>query len=104
MMDCLILSGLGNKRKNNRYSGKYGKIQIEQAVCWQNAMTEKSQQANASTDNQARKVQLVYEKAPAPLPNYTLSTVCPACEHETFKLACKVRCPRCGFVWDCSEL
>lgn len=41
---------------------------------------------------------------PAPLPNYTLSTVCPACEAETFRLACKVRCPRCGFVWDCSEL
>jgi hypothetical protein len=39
-----------------------------------------------------------------PLPNYTLSTVCPACGQETFKLACKVRCGRCGFVWDCSEL
>jgi hypothetical protein len=40
----------------------------------------------------------------APLPNYTLSTVCPACDAETFRRACKVHCPRCGFVWDCSEL
>jgi len=39
-----------------------------------------------------------------PLPNYTLSTVCPACGHETHRLACKVRCDRCGFAWDCSEL
>lgn len=39
-----------------------------------------------------------------PIPNYTLSTVCPACTAETYRLACKVRCPRCGFVWDCSEL
>ncbi len=39
-----------------------------------------------------------------PLPNYTLSTVCPACGQDTFKLACKVRCGRCGFVWDCSEV
>jgi len=39
-----------------------------------------------------------------PLPPYTLSTVCPGCGSEMFKLACKVRCKRCGFVWDCSEL
>ncbi len=39
-----------------------------------------------------------------PLPNYTLSSVCPACGQETFRLACKVRCARCGFMWDCSEL
>jgi len=43
-------------------------------------------------------------KRAAPLPNYTLSTVCPACGDETFRLACKVRCGRCGFMWDCSEL
>ncbi len=36
--------------------------------------------------------------------NYTLSTVCPACDMPTYRLACKVRCPRCGFIWDCSEL
>jgi transposase len=47
---------------------------------------------------------LVTVKPPLPLPNYTLSTVCPACNADTFKLACKVRCPKCGFVWDCSEL
>jgi hypothetical protein len=39
-----------------------------------------------------------------PLLNYTLATVCPACNAPTFRLACKVRCGRCGFVWDCSEL
>lgn len=39
-----------------------------------------------------------------PLPNYTLSTVCPACNAPTVRRACKVRCERCGFVWDCSEL
>lgn len=39
-----------------------------------------------------------------PLPNYTLSSVCPACNAPTIRRACKVRCERCGFVWDCSEL
>jgi hypothetical protein len=39
-----------------------------------------------------------------PITNYTLSTACPACTAPTFRLACKVRCPRCGFVWDCSEV
>ena len=39
-----------------------------------------------------------------PLLNYTLSTVCPACQSPTYRAACKVRCPRCGFMWDCSEL
>lgn len=38
------------------------------------------------------------------LPNYTLSTVCPSCGTETYRLACKVRCARCGFMWDCSEI
>ncbi len=41
---------------------------------------------------------------PMPLPNYTLSSVCPACNTPTIRRACKVRCPRCGFMWDCSEL
>jgi rRNA maturation protein Nop10 len=44
------------------------------------------------------------EKPTPPTPNYTLSTLCPACGTDTFKLACKVRCPKCGFMWDCSEL
>ncbi len=39
-----------------------------------------------------------------PLPNYTLSTVCPACSAPIIRRACKVRCQRCGFMWDCSEL
>jgi len=41
---------------------------------------------------------------PLPLPNYSLSTVCPACNAPTVRRACKVRCERCGFMWDCSEL
>ncbi len=40
----------------------------------------------------------------APLPNYTLSAVCPACGAPMVRRACKVRCDRCGFMWDCSEL
>ena len=40
----------------------------------------------------------------SPLPNYSLSSVCPACESEIYRHACKVRCPTCGFMWDCSEL
>jgi len=43
----------------------------------------------------------VAERPLLPLPNDTLSTVCPACGADTFKLVCKVRC---GFMWDCSEL
>ncbi|MBC7813986.1 MAG: transposase [Burkholderiales bacterium] len=39
-----------------------------------------------------------------PLPNYTLSTVCPSCAASMTRRACKVVCGRCGFVWDCSEL
>lgn len=39
-----------------------------------------------------------------PLPNYTLSTACPQCNAPTIRRACKVRCQRCGFMWDCSEL
>lgn len=41
---------------------------------------------------------------PLPLLNYTLSTICPVCSAPTIRRACKVRCERCGFVWDCSEL
>jgi hypothetical protein len=44
------------------------------------------------------------ERARLPVPNYSLSTVCPACDAPTYRLACKVRCSRCGFHWDCSEL
>ncbi len=47
---------------------------------------------------------VIDERPPLPLTNYTLSTVCPACGAGTYKLACKVRCGRCGFMWDCSEL
>lgn len=44
------------------------------------------------------------ERYRLPLPNYTLSTACPACGMNTIRRACKVRCERCGFMWDCSEL
>ncbi len=40
----------------------------------------------------------------APLPNYTLASVCPNCNAPVVRRACKVRCERCGFMWDCSEL
>lgn len=39
-----------------------------------------------------------------PITNYTLSSICPNCENPTVRIACKVRCERCGFQWDCSEL
>ena len=39
-----------------------------------------------------------------PLPNYTLATACPSCDFPIVRRACKVRCERCGFMWDCSEL
>ncbi len=44
------------------------------------------------------------ERQIIPITNYALSTVCPACATDTFRHACKVRCPKCGFAWDCSEL
>jgi hypothetical protein len=47
---------------------------------------------------------ILIENIIAPLPNYTLSTVCPNCNAPTIRRACKVRCERCGFMWDCSEL
>jgi hypothetical protein len=47
---------------------------------------------------------LVIQPPIRPLTNYTLSTVCPSCGSPTFRHACKVRCSRCGFLWDCSEL
>lgn len=55
--------------------------------------------------NMSERASSDYAHAPIPpLPNYSLSSVCPACGNATFKLACKVRCGRCGFMWDCSEL
>lgn len=55
--------------------------------------------ANDTDDEQQRPRQLI-----PPITNYTLSTVCPACGEDTRRIACKVRCLRCGFMWDCSEL
>jgi hypothetical protein len=61
-------------------------------------------QSHPDHDRPSGESRRLRESAPAPLPNYTLSTVCPACNAPTYRLACKVRCDRCGFVWDCSEL
>ncbi|MCC6614398.1 MAG: hypothetical protein IT320_13030 [Anaerolineae bacterium] len=52
----------------------------------------------------ARQLLPLDQRLKLPTSNYSLSTVCPACGTETFRHACKVRCPRCGFAWDCSEL
>jgi len=46
----------------------------------------------------------VAERPLIPISNYTLASVCPACNAPTIRRACKVRCERCGFMWDCSEL
>ncbi|MFN8452243.1 MAG: hypothetical protein U0521_27510 [Anaerolineae bacterium] len=60
---------------------------------------ESEQKRSAHTDRRVVRPQPI-----RPLPNYTLSTVCPSCGAPTFRHACKVRCARCGFMWDCSEL
>ncbi|MBZ0288642.1 MAG: hypothetical protein K8I30_13575 [Anaerolineae bacterium] len=65
-------------------------------------MPEKSTQSPADTNRPI--AGRVPERPLIPLPNYSLSTVCPACSFPTIRRACKVRCERCGFVWDCSEL
>ncbi|MCY4464571.1 MAG: hypothetical protein OXE46_03445 [Chloroflexi bacterium] len=44
------------------------------------------------------------QPAPGPTSNFTLSSVCPACNSQVVRLRCKVLCQKCGFVWDCSEL
>ena len=70
-------------------------------------MAEKTQNIHLSDinrDNTSGHQTNESQKPPLPLPNYTLSTVCPACDAEMFRLACKVRCTRCGFMWDCSEV
>lgn len=58
----------------------------------------------ANQVDKSAQLQPIRDLIPPPIPNYTLSTVCPACTAPTHKLACKVRCSRCGFMWDCSEL
>jgi hypothetical protein len=66
-------------------------------------MTSKAK-THPTTASPAFNVRISKDIRPAPLPNYTLSTVCPSCTAPTVRRACKVRCQRCGFVWDCSEL
>jgi len=61
--------------------------------------------ADPKRDAPPEKPRLIVREQPLrPLPNYSLATECPACGAPTFRHACKVRCPRCGFAWDCSEL
>ncbi|MEO8611260.1 MAG: hypothetical protein ABI690_25410 [Chloroflexota bacterium] len=57
-----------------------------------------------SSPSERQPIENLPQRTLIPLPNYTLSTVCPACNFPTVRRACKVRCERCGFVWDCSEL
>lgn len=64
--------------------------------------TDTNQPPVAPTD---RKQEILHPPlVTGPLPNYSLSTVCPQCGATTIRRACKVRCERCGFMWDCSEL
>lgn len=71
---------------------------------------EKPSNHRGKTLKQQQRVQkptlnVIYSKTPLPpIPNYTLSTVCPACGAPTYRRACKVGCDQCGFVWDCGEL
>jgi hypothetical protein len=69
-------------------------------------MSEKTNQqfSVSAQETDSRPESHAAQRPVLPLPNYTLSTVCPACDAEMFRLACKVRCKRCGFMWDCSEV
>jgi hypothetical protein len=66
--------------------------------------TQKQPIADVNEDTKSAYAANISANPVLPLPNYTLSTVCPACDAEMFRLACKVRCKRCGFMWDCSEV
>jgi hypothetical protein len=68
-------------------------------------MSEEQNQTDHQDEAAERnKPDITSDKVMPPIPNYTLSTVCPACGAPTFRRACKVCCDRCGFAWDCSEL
>ncbi len=60
--------------------------------------------AESDTHPETPRVQFADAPPIAPLPNYTLASVCPNCDAPVIRRACKVRCERCGFMWDCSEL
>jgi hypothetical protein len=65
----------------------------------------KLQDNQPTADAVDRKNGLIEASPPlVPIPNYTLAEQCPACGEQVVRHACKVRCERCGFVWDCSEL
>ena len=81
------------------------RLSLSDASIDSTAMSKRqSSRPAASAREQQPKAARFATRAAGPLSNYTLSSVCPACESKTFKLACKVRCAKCGFMWDCSEL
>ena len=63
-----------------------------------------TKQNDTTPQSEPRRPNYVMKSIEGPLLNYSLSTVCPACNYPTVRHACKVRCERCGFMWDCSEL
>ncbi len=67
-------------------------------------MTQTAPDPSRPVDQPVHETTEKNERPLPPLPNYTLSTVCPGCGADMFRLACKVRCKRCGFMWDCSEV
>jgi hypothetical protein len=67
-------------------------------------MSAESEQERSTSISEDSKRIVLHAQPIHPLTNYTLSTVCPSCDAPTFRHACKVRCSRCGFMWDCSEL
>jgi hypothetical protein len=67
----------------------------------QTPQTPQSAEAPASSEAASLPLEMRLQIA---ITNYSLSSICPSCGAETYKHACKVRCSRCGFAWDCSEL
>ncbi len=61
-------------------------------------------QESAKTQSQRVVSKVFRDTQIMPLPVLMLRSVCPAYTAKTFRHAYKVRCPRCGFMWDCSEL
>jgi hypothetical protein len=76
---------------------------IVQGICME------AEEKQPAIDHQAeqdadKRPNVIYSHQPIALANYTLSSICPNCNAETHRRACKVICERCGFMWDCSEL
>jgi hypothetical protein len=68
-------------------------------------MSDQKQTATSYTKPVEQERHSIIERpALPPVPNYSLATVFPSCDSPVIRRACKVRCERCGFMWDCSEL